>query len=88
MLRNAEAIAMRDPALRLLSPCMEQLRDAVGESVPELSSIAATIDAAGEVFAVSVAGPTTRFMPRIEAHAAALVAATGRMQTHLTSEPN
>ena len=52
----------------------------LGESVPELCAIAVPVRLAGGVFALSIAGPTTRFMPRLEAHAAALVAAAASLQ--------
>lgn len=59
----------------------------LGESVPELSSIAATLKVSGGVFAISIAGPATRFMPRMESHAAALVATVAHMQALLTHAP-
>ena len=59
----------------------------LGESVPELSSIAAVLRLGGGVFAVSVAGPTTRFMPHLESHAASLLTAIGKMQALVANEP-
>jgi IclR family acetate operon transcriptional repressor len=56
----------------------------LGESVPELCAVAVPLRIASGVFAVSVAGPTSRFMPKLEAHAAAAAAAVEKMQAQLT----
>jgi IclR family transcriptional regulator, acetate operon repressor len=55
----------------------------LGESVPELCAVAVPLQVASGVFALSVAGPTSRMMPRLEAHAAAAKAAVEKMQSAL-----
>lgn len=47
----------------------------LGETTPELSAVAARLRVAGADFALSVAGPTSRFEPLIDKHARALMAA-------------
>lgn len=47
----------------------------VGETFPELHSVGIPVRFAGSLFALSVAGPVTRFAPKQEEHAAALLAA-------------
>ena len=51
----------------------------LGETVNELHSVAVPFVFAGGVFALSVAGPVTRFAPKQKAHAAALIAAVRKV---------
>jgi IclR family transcriptional regulator, acetate operon repressor len=55
----------------------------LGETVTELHSVAAPFTAAGAIFAVSVAGPVTRFAPSQKAHATALLAAVRKVDALL-----
>lgn len=59
-----------------------------GESVPELHAISAPIAFAGCTFAVSVAGPITRFVERLDHHIEALARMVDRVQQlETTPEP-
>ncbi|MDR2012573.1 MAG: IclR family transcriptional regulator [Rhodanobacter sp.] len=53
----------------------------IGESAPELSAVAVTLDFGGDLYGLSVVGPTERIRPHLDEHAAALLQAKQRILT-------
>jgi IclR family acetate operon transcriptional repressor len=55
--------------------------ESLGETVPELSAVAAPVRLAGGLFALSVAGPTSRFAAARAKHAKALMVTAEQMRS-------
>jgi DNA-binding IclR family transcriptional regulator len=52
----------------------------IGETVPELMAVSAPVRIGGEIYAVTMGGPTGRFKPLMTRHAAALMRACARIE--------
>ncbi len=59
----------------------------IGESAPELSAVAIALNLGGELYGISVAGPTERIESQKNNHAALLLSLKSRAEAEYGSEP-
>jgi DNA-binding IclR family transcriptional regulator len=56
----------------------------IGESAPELSAVAVALDLGGDLYGLSIGGPTERIRQRLDEHTAALVEAKRQILARLS----